>query len=396
MQMRRRIRELIGTRPDPRGTRIGTPPRRPRDRPRRVTLGELAPLAVVDLGFPTPEATCRFWISTDARCIASISAGRSSRSPSSTTATRLTSTRRRPTRPASGPRAAGVDRGRCRCRGRAFRDPAREGTRRGFHRPRSGHPRSDTRSASAPTAPRAQIAVSRAVRRQTCRLRPTNPPTRAGERAHSRRQTWRLAVTSRRGPGGGGGGPCRSPAGAASSSPPGTTRPSSPSATAGPRAGRTSPGRRDRPTRRCRASDATRPRLRWRLPGHEARRPTLQVGGHRPVTTGCGRRDDRPAEPARRIRLDLAEPARRLRLGAAETSRRVRVDPSETARPSRVDGRCVVAARRVRVERVQGRDDRDRGRRRAVVAALHRLGRQPQSRSLPALGAAANAHGAAP
>src|SRR6476619_2284318 len=35
------------------------------------------------------------------------------------------------------------------------------------------------------------------------------------------------AVTSRRGPGDDGGGPCRSPAGASSSSPPGTTQPSS-------------------------------------------------------------------------------------------------------------------------------------------------------------------------
>ena len=183
------------------------------------------------------------------------------------------------------------------------------------------------------------------------------------------RQPEQPAVTSRPGPGGGGGGPCRSPAGAASSSPPGTTRPSSPSATAGPRAGRTNrvegiDGRTAAPH----PMQLARGPLCTRI--DDALTARVKIDGRRPVTTGCGRRDDRPAESARRMRIDLAE-----------TARRVGVAPSETTHRIRVDRCCAVAARRVRVERVQGGDDRDRGRRRAVLTALHRLGRQPQSRS---------------
>ena len=203
MQLRRRIRELISIRPDPRGTRIGT---------RLVDLATGRAESpseswllwrVVDLGFPTPAANLPV-LDIDGREVYRLDLGWEELKialeyngyAADVDQEEADAPRRRDLKQRGWIAADGGRRGRA-CRTRLEKELDEAFIARGVDI------RGRTPGALQPTAPRAQIAVSRAVRRQTCPLAPANVPTRAANvatRGHqpagARRRWWRpVSVT---------------------------------------------------------------------------------------------------------------------------------------------------------------------------------------------------------
>ena len=211
-QMRRRIRELISTRPDPRGTRIGS---------RLVDLATGRAESpseswllwrVVDLGFPTPAANLPV-LDIDGREVYRLDLGwEELKSPSSTTATRLTSIRRRPTRRGVGTLSGGGGSWSMQVPRTCIPGP---GSRRNSTRLSSpeewtsavGHLErfgpDGTASADrdepggAPTNAPTRADKPADSRRRTCPLAPANVATRGYQPAGARRRWWRPVSVTR-------------------------------------------------------------------------------------------------------------------------------------------------------------------------------------------------------